>query len=302
YLGYGISTGKLRIGMKYRVLARQLKSENKLTLDGFEWGEASNSPDATKLPVKLAFSIMRDRNGQIVFDVPVEGNMDDPAFRYGRVVMRAIVNVFTKLATSPFKLLGAAFGGSATADLSFAEFQPGSSVLQGAATAKLGVLAKALYERPALKLQIAGSLDSAADRDALKLAQLDARLRVVKWNALKAQGVKELPPPDSLLLADANRSTWLAKEFSTTFPSDSAVIATKGKQGALPYPADVMEKRLLASIQLGADDLTRLAASRAKLCLDYLLTVPANKIEPERVLLLGGAPKTAGAKALFTLQ
>src|SRR5262249_55468729 len=152
-----------------------------------------------------------------------------------------------------------------------------------------------------LKLQIAGSLDTAADRDALRRAQLDARLRIVKWNALKAQGANP-GPADSLLLSDSDRPLWLAKEFAAAFPNDSAVRAMKGKQGAMPYPPDVMDQRLLATIQVSGDDLTRLAAARAKACLDYLLTVPANKIEPERVLLTGGAAKTSGAKALFTLQ
>ena len=62
--------------------------------------------DRPALPVKLAFSLRRDRSGQIVFDVPAEGNLNDPNFRMGRVVGRAFVNVIAKLATSPFKLLG----------------------------------------------------------------------------------------------------------------------------------------------------------------------------------------------------
>jgi len=301
YLGYGISTGKLKVGMKYSVVGRRLKSENKLTLDAFEWGDASNSPDATKLPVKLAFSIMRDRNGQIVFDVPVEGNLDDPSFRLGRVILRAIVNVLTKLATSPFKLLGAAFGGGNTADLSYAAFQPGSSALDAASTSKLGVLAKALYERPALKLQIAGSVDTAADREGLRRARLDARLRTIKWNSLRTQGVNA-GAADSLLLTPTDRPLWMANAFAAAFPNDSAVLAAKGKKGAMPHPPEVMEQRLLATIPLTADDLQLLATARAKACLDYLLTAPANKIEAERVLMTGGAMKTEGAKAVFTLQ
>ena len=302
YLGYGIATGKLRVGMQYRVVGRQLKSENKITLDGFEWGDASNSATATKLPVKLAFSIMRDRNGQIVFDVPVEGNMDDPSFRLGRVIVRAIVNVLTKLATSPFKLLGGLFGGGNSADLSYAEFPAGSSALEPAATNKLGVLAKALFERPALKLQIVGSVDTAADRDGLKRAKLDARLRTIKWNALKAQGA-DPGPADSITLTPTDRPLWLASAYATAFPTDSAVVAAKSKKGGtLPYPPDLMEQKLLAQISLAPDDLQLLAAARAKVCLDYLLTQPANKIEPERVLLTGGAMRTQGARAVFTLQ
>jgi hypothetical protein len=45
-----------------------------------------------------------------------------------------------------------------------------------------------------------------------------------------------------------------------------------------------------------------LATARAKACLDYLLTVPTNKIEPERVFLTEGGMKTDGTRAVFTLQ
>jgi len=47
----------------------------------------------------------------IQIDVPVEGSLDDPKFRLGRLIRRALVNVFTKLVASPFTLLARAFAG-----------------------------------------------------------------------------------------------------------------------------------------------------------------------------------------------
>ncbi len=187
YLGYLIAKGKMKVEMKYRVVGRQLKSENKLTLDEFDFGDKTESKEATTMPVKLGFAIMRDRSGQIVFDVPIEGNLDDPNFHFGRVIGRAILNVLTKLITSPFKLLGGMFGGGTTADLSYAEFAPGISALAPAEDKKLDVLAKSLFERPALKLGIAGAVDTVADPAALRTAKLEAQMRLKKWTALKAK-------------------------------------------------------------------------------------------------------------------
>ena len=236
YLGYLIQKGKMKVEMQYRVVGRELRAENKLTIDQFTFGDATNSPDATKMPVKLGIAVMRDRDGQIVFDVPVEGNLDDPNFRLGRVIGRAIINVLTKLITSPFKLLGGMFGGG-DADLSYVEFPSGAASLAPAETKKLDVLAKSLFERPALKLAIAGAVDTLGDPVAIRVAKLDARMRAAKWTALKAKD-PDTPPPDSLVLTPTDRPLWLAAAFAAAFPADSAVLAARKTKSKLPpYPA-----------------------------------------------------------------
>ena len=80
-------------------------------------------------------------------------------------------NLLVKAATSPFSLLGAAFGGGGE-EMSFVSFEPGLSDFPKAETKKLDTLAKALYERPALDLEINGSVDPVADR--LPLARTQA--------------------------------------------------------------------------------------------------------------------------------
>ena len=110
FAGYRIARGKLNLDLAYDLVGRKLKSKNVITLDRFTFGEKVESPDATHLPVRLAIALLKDRNGQILLDVPVEGSLDDPQFRIGKVVVHTLLNILEKAATSPFSLLGALVG------------------------------------------------------------------------------------------------------------------------------------------------------------------------------------------------
>jgi flagellar motor protein MotB len=55
--------------------------------------------------------------------------------------------------------------------LSYAEFSPGSAELQAGATKKLERLIKGLYERPALAVEIEGSVDPKSDGERLHQQQ-----------------------------------------------------------------------------------------------------------------------------------
>jgi len=158
-----------------------------ITLDQFTFGEHVDSPEATHLPVRLAVAILKDRNGKIILDVPIEGSLDDPKFRVGKVVTRAIENILEKVATSPFSLLGAIFGGGGE-ELGYQEFNPGSAELTAADRQKLGSLAKGLYQRPALKLEITGSVDPGADTEGLQRARVDQMILDRKWEAMRQSG------------------------------------------------------------------------------------------------------------------
>ena len=166
YAGYGIQKGKLTLSLKYHIEKRKLDSENKVFLDQFTFGDAVESPDATKLPVRLAVALLKDRNGEIHLDLPVTGSIDDPKFSIWGVVWKIIGNLLVKAATSPFALLGAIFGGGE--QLSYLEFAPGIADIPAAEEGKLGNLAKALHDRPALKLEIEGHVDIEKDREEMR--------------------------------------------------------------------------------------------------------------------------------------
>jgi hypothetical protein len=220
FAGYRIARGKLNLNLTYEIVGKKLESKNVITLDQFTFGEKVDSPDATHLPVRLAIAILKDREGKIVLDVPVEGSIDDPQFRIGKVVTRAILNILTKVATSPFSLLGAVFGGSGE-ELSYEDFTPGSAELSPASQQKLDSLVKGLYERPGLQLEISGSIDPASDRDGLQRAALEKQLRIRKWMSL-GKSERAATTPDKIVLTPDERAH-LVKKFYNEALSDGRI-------------------------------------------------------------------------------
>lgn len=277
YAGYGIRKGKLSLGLKYHIEKKKLDAENKVFLDQFTFGEAVDSPDATKLPVRLAVALLTDRKGEIRLDLPVTGRIDDPKFSVWGIVLKIIVNLLVKAATSPFALLGALFGGGE--ELSYLEFEPGLSVPPPAEAGKIGNLAKVLNERPALKLEIEGHVDPERDMEALR--QLSFRRKVAAQKVKEvARGGAAAPAIDNVRVEPAEYPKYLARAYKEEkFPKPRNLL---GMARDLPVPE--MEKLMLTHIQVTSDDLRQLAVQRASGVRDRLLL--SGKVEPDRVFLV----------------
>src|SRR5690606_38726280 len=91
---------------------------------------------------------------------------------------RVLGNLLVKAVTSPFSLLASAFGSGE--ELSYINFEPGSAVLAADADESIGTLAKALNDRPALKLDVIGRADPVTDDEGLRRAWLDRQIRKAK--------------------------------------------------------------------------------------------------------------------------
>ncbi|NJD56567.1 MAG: DUF748 domain-containing protein [Nitrospirae bacterium] len=186
YLGYAIEKGKLTLNLQYLIEKKKLDAQNKILLDQFTLGSQVDSPDATKLPVRLAIALLKNRRGEIDLDVPVSGQIDDPQFSLGRIILKILVNLLVKAATSPFALLGALFGGGE--ELSYVEFDPGIHDLNAQGIKKLDTLVKALNDRPALKLDIEGHADLEKDREGLKQYLFNRKVKAQKLKDLAKKG------------------------------------------------------------------------------------------------------------------
>jgi hypothetical protein len=227
FAGYRLARGKLELDLTYHLVDRQIKAENKVVLDRFTFGEKVNSPDATKLPVKLAVAILKDREGKIKLDVPIEGSLDDPQFKLHKVIVSTVENMLTKIAAAPFAMLGSIFGGKGE-ELSFQEFTPGNAELQVAGKEKLDNLIKGLYERPALELEIEGSIEPQDDRDGLRQVALDKKLRTLKWMSL-GKSERATTPADKLELIPEERPRWLKKQFADAVAKGEVSLGTTNK-------------------------------------------------------------------------
>jgi len=272
YVGYPIRRGKLSLDVAYRIKDRELQASNRVVLNQLTFGDKTDSPDATKLPVMLAVALLKDRQGNIDINLPVSGSLDDPQFSVGGIILRVFVNLIVKAVTSPFSLLASAFGSEE--DLSYIEFEPGSAELSPDATDRIGTLAAALEDRPALKLDVGGRADPQADEAGLRQAWVEARIREAKAADLSDR--KRKVDPDTVEIAPGEREKYLEEAY------DEADFDGKPRNFigmAKSLPPDEMEALLRAAAPVDQDAMRRLADARAQAVLDQLREkVPADRV------------------------
>jgi len=282
YAGYPIKKGKLSLDLAYKISEKTLVGENKVLIDQLTMGEKVESPDATSLPIPLALALLKDRNGQIDIDLPVRGNLDDPDFSYGGIIWNALGNLLTKIVTSPFAIVGGLVGGSGE-DLQYIAFPAGNAQLPSAEQEKLRALGKALSDRPALRLEIAGAADPQVDRQALAAGQLRKQLKKRKFVQASSSPMKEVsveeielnPEEEVRLLAEL-----YVEKFGAQPKTPSA--SSERKTSGLPAP-EQMRAKLLEGIPVEDEQLRLLAQQRAQGIRDYL--VQEGKVTSDRVFL-----------------
>ncbi|PKN34417.1 MAG: hypothetical protein CVU61_07855 [Deltaproteobacteria bacterium HGW-Deltaproteobacteria-19] len=277
YAGYAIEKGKLSFDLKYLIAKRKLESQNVVFIDQLTLGEKVESPQATKLPVSLAISLLKDRHGQIKLDIPVAGTLDDPKFSVWRIIVQVLVNILTKAATAPFALLGSLMGGGE--EMSYVEFDAGGIAVGEANIKKLATLGKALQERPALKLDIEGFVDREKDREGLRTTLFQRKIKVQKLNETLKKGAAAVPV-DDVKIEPGERDRYLKMAYSAEkFPKPRNII---GMAKSLP-PAE-MEKLMLTNIEVRDEDLRLLASQRALRVRDVLLK--SGDVTPDRVFIV----------------
>jgi len=198
YAGYAIERGKLSMDVAYKIDADgRLNASNQVILNQLTFGEKIASPEATKLPVLLAVALLKDRNGVIDINLPVSGSLNDPQFSVGGIIVKVIFNLIAKALTSPFSLLA----GGGSDDLSLVEFVPGTATLSASSFATIDKVAKALTDRPALKMTVTGASDPASEREAYQQALIDTRLVAERRREALRSGAA--PAPAASAASDA---------------------------------------------------------------------------------------------------
>lgn len=272
YAGHGIERGKLSVDVTYKVLPNgQLTANNRIVLNQLTFGEpVAGAPNS--LPVRLAAALLADRRGVIDLDLPISGSLNDPQFRIGPVIGKIILNLIGKALTSPFSLLASAFGGGE--EMSSVAFAPGSATLSPEAQQNLGKVAKALVDRPALKLTVTGTANLEAEREGLQRERLQQLVRAEKRRAQ--------PDSNEPVTADEYPALLKAAYGRANIPKPRNLV---GIAKDLTVPE--MEALLMANQPATEAMAAELAAQRGHAIQSYLA---AQKLPAERLFL--AAPKT----------
>ena len=257
YAGYAIERGVLNLDLKYSMEENRLKGNNKIVINQMKLGEKVESEKSLDLPLELALALLTDSNGVIDMEIPVSGDVNDPEFSVGSVVLGAFVNLLTKVITSPFTLLASLV--DSEEDLQRLNFKSGSAELQASTREKLDNLGKALSQRPQLNLAITGRLQLQADRERLQK------------NLLQAELLADGLPESELSSKGPEWETAIAARYQAAAPGETNLTASE------------QYRKLAQDIPLPDTDLLELASARAVAVKSYLVNEAG--LDPDRAAI-----------------
>ncbi|MGD9242940.1 MAG: DUF748 domain-containing protein [Desulfobacterales bacterium] len=315
FAGRKIDSGKLSLNLEYKIDNGKLLGDNQIVVDKLKLGRRVESPEAANLPLDLAVALLEDANGVIDIGLPVRGDLNDPKFSFGHLIGKAFVNLITKIATAPFRVLGALVGGAAGENFDDIAFEPGGAAVPAPEREKLKKLAAALQKRPQLKLEVQGRYST--EIDGKKLKGLSVR-RAVAGRLGTAPEQDEDPGPLDYGNPDTRRA--LEAMFAERFGAPALKRlkdslekdkGTAAQAAAQPAQAEKVEDpgqlskaiytRLVESEPLPATVLTELAEARARAIIAVLTGERAVASERLSTKPPGPLPKDAPVTAKLSL-
>ncbi|NOQ29739.1 MAG: DUF748 domain-containing protein [Helicobacteraceae bacterium] len=172
FAGYIIDSGKLDLYLDYQMNNSQMLGKNNLIIRDIKLGKKIESENS--LPLGLAIAVFENSDGVIDLKMPIHGDVDNPNFKYGSVVIKAFGNIITSVVSSPFKLLGNLLGIN-TDDLKDIDYEPASFALLPSEKEKLDKIKTILIKKSAVELSIIGTYNTILDTRAIQGKKLLSR-------------------------------------------------------------------------------------------------------------------------------
>jgi hypothetical protein len=186
-------------------------------------------------------------------------------------------------------------------ELSYLAFEGGVGEISAENAAKIDKLAKILYERPGLSLDIQGTAGPQWDSDALRATLLENRLKAVKLERMLKAG-KNAVPLDEITLDGEERVEIVEATFS-----ESGIAMPLDESGKpVEVTPEEMEKLLRTHIEVSQDDYRQLASARAFNVKQYLLE--QGQVDQERIFIVeptigpDGPQGMEEARVVFSLK
>ncbi len=278
FAGFRIRKGRLNLDLHYLITNGQLKAQNKVLVEQLQLGEKVDSPDAVDLPIRLAVALLKDTQGRISIELPIEGDLNNPQFSVMPIVWQTLRNLVLRAAQAPFKMLGGLVSGGSSEDLGNVSFAPGSSDLSANTQKALDKLSAALKERPTLKLEIEGTSAASSDGPLIAQQRLEREYQATYYKILQRRGDKVPARAGMLQVPDDEKAPMLEGIYRARLKQQPpAEWANLGKEERTNQMRAAMLKFWSGNEVL----LRELGQNRASSIKDYL--VDKGRLEDERV-------------------
>jgi len=168
YTAFPIWEGKMKLTNKSTVRNYELNSVSEVFVENMQVGRKLDQESAYNIPLRFAVSLLKDVNGNIDIEVPVEGNLQDPEYKMGKVILKVIMNLLSKAVASPYNLLARAFDADED-DLKSIRFENGQDSLANEQIKTLDLTARILERKPELRVKLGYVFNEIQEKEAIAL-------------------------------------------------------------------------------------------------------------------------------------
>lgn len=177
YAAHPVKQGTLAYEGATTIQAGLIHSTNHISADQLKLGKKTDVHDTGiyVLPLRLAVSLLKDKNGRIDLDVPIEGDINDPKFKPWPIVWQVLKNLLTKAVAAPGRLLARAFGGGED-DAEEVRFEPLQTAVGKEQRRSLDALVKGLQAKNDLVCSLVPVVDPVQEREELAAFQVKQQL------------------------------------------------------------------------------------------------------------------------------
>jgi hypothetical protein len=267
YVAHAFVEGSLFYTSTNTIRNGKLKSTNVMSIKKIEVSKKMKGVGLYEMPLRLAITILTDRKGNIDLDIPVEGDLNDPTYKFGKIIWQIVKNLVVKAATAPFDLLAKAFGGNEE-DIKYVRFDYLQKQFEARQMKSLDMISKALAEKPGLKVALVqvASHDSEKELLALSLAKGIYYKKNLMQSLTDSLVEKDYKAISDIINQDSLFNNWLNQQF---LPEDVSGMPSQ------------LKCRKLIGDQVLSMEVNNLFAIRNKMVLDYF--VKEKQIDSTRI-------------------
>jgi hypothetical protein len=164
YMGHSLLNGDMYYISKSKIIGGQIQSENKLLVKNASLENTKKG--LYSLPLKFAFFLLTDKNGDVKLDIPVRGDLNDPQVNVGKIVWQTFKNVIGKTVAAPVNFLVGLVGGDPK-DLEEMEFNFNDTIPSEKQYRQLNKLLDLEQKKEELKITMTYYVDKKLQMEAL---------------------------------------------------------------------------------------------------------------------------------------
>jgi len=164
YTGHTILEGDIYYYSKSIINNGKLESENQLLVKNVSLNKTEGG--IYSLPLKFALFLLKDKNGDVNLDIPIQGDLNDPSINVGKIVWNTFKNLIVKTAASPSKLLVGLVDGDPK-DIEEITFSYLDSTLSNKKIKQLDKLLEIEQKKEGIKIEIIYYVDTQLQKEAI---------------------------------------------------------------------------------------------------------------------------------------